>query len=160
MKICNSHPLPTSPARWLFKGTLVLLLLSSVAWAKNKPAPTDYQDAVLVSFRAVTTGSSCSHNLTTSGNVDATTDNDGNTNGTVKATTEGSTDCSNTGWIYYTISVGGHTYVVHHAVTFGYRNSNLRGQLPGAHLQVRTDAKWFYVRVNNKESKFVVVEAH
>jgi hypothetical protein len=140
--------------------TLILLLLSSAAWAKEKAAPADYQDAVLVSFRTVATGSSCSHSSTTSGNVDATTDDDGNTTGTIKATTEGSTDCSNTGWVYYTLSVGNHTYVVHHAVAFRFRSSNLHGQLPGAHLQVRMDGKAFYVRVNNKESKFVVVEAH
>jgi hypothetical protein len=142
------------------KLALIVLLLSPAVWAKEKPAPADYQDAVLVSFRTVATGSSCSHSSTTSGNVDATTDDDGNTTGTVKATTEGSTNCSDTGWVYYTIAVGSHTYVVHHAVTFGFRNSNLYRQLPGTHLQVRTDAKGFYVLVNNKESKFVVVEAH
>ena len=138
---------------------LIILLLSPAAWAKEKPSPADYQDAVLVSFRSVATGSNCSHSSTTSGNVDATTDDEGNTTGTVRATTNGSTSCNDTGWVYYTITVGEHAYVVHHAVAFLYKSSDLKNQLPGAHVLVRTDSKGFYVRVNDKESKFVVVEA-
>ena len=138
---------------------LTLALLSPVAFAKDKQPDSAFQDATLVSFRAVATGSSCSHAASTTGNVVASTDEGGNTTGTVKSTTDGNTNCRDTGWMYYTLQVGDHTYVVHNAITFGYRDSDLKGQLPGAHVLVRTDAKGFYVRVGNKESKFVVVEA-
>ena len=138
----------------------LLLILSAPLWAKDKTLPDSaYEDATLVSFRAVTTGTSCSHQADTTGDVDATTDDDGHTTGTVKSTTNGNTSCSDTGWIYYTLQVGEHVYVVHHAITFGYRASDLKGQLPGTHILVRTDAKGFYVKVGNKESKFVIVEA-
>jgi len=138
---------------------LTLALLSPAAFAKDKQPDSAFQDATLVSFRAVATGSSCKHTASTTGNVEASTDEGGNTTGTVKSTTDGNTNCRDTGWMYYTLQVGDHTYVVHNAITFGYRDSDLKGQLPGAHVLVRTDAKGFYVRVGNKESKFVVVEA-
>lgn len=139
---------------------LGLLLLScvTVAAAKSKPAHV-YQDGVLVSFRSVTTGTSCSQEGSTNGNIDATTDADGSTSGTMKATSTGSVNCVPTGWVYYTIAVGDHTYVVHHAIEAWHRSSNLRGQLPGVHVQVRFDKKGLYVRVGGKESKFVIVEA-
>lgn len=136
----------------------LLVFCSTVAAAKDKP-PHVYEDGVLVSFRSVATGTSCSQVGNTSGNVDATTDDNGNTSGTVKSTSTGSMDCAPTGWVYYTLAVGDHTYVVHHAPQAWNRSSDLRGELPGTHVQVRFDKKGLYVRVGSKESKFVIVEA-
>jgi hypothetical protein len=137
---------------------LTLALLSPAALAKDKQPDSSFQDATLASFRVVTTGSSCSHAASTTGNVEASTDEDGQTSGTISSTTNGDTSCGNTGWIYYTLQVGDHTFVVHHAPP-AFKSSDLKGLLPGAHVLVRTDSKGFYIRVGNKESKFVVAEA-
>jgi hypothetical protein len=137
----------------VFLGFCALPLL-----AKDKPQYI-YQDGVLVSFRAVATSTSCSQETSTKGNIDANTDDDGYTSGTVESTSTGSINCTPRGWIYYTIAAGGHTYVVHHAVEAWNRASDLHRQLPGAHVQVRFDKKGLYIRVGTKESKFVIVEA-
>jgi hypothetical protein len=81
-------------------------VLAVPAFAKDKAPDSAYQDAVLVKFVTVTTGSACSHSANTNGTVDATTDDDGNTSGTVKASTSGSTDCSNVTMRHYTLTVG------------------------------------------------------
>jgi hypothetical protein len=56
------------------------LLGSCVAFAKDKPQYT-YQDGVLQSFRTEHTGTQCSHSSSTSGDIDAKTDDNGRTTG-------------------------------------------------------------------------------
>lgn len=142
----------------LSRAALLLALFIPPAWAKDKHPNADFQDATLVSFREVATGSSCSHYGSTTGNVQASTDDNGETSGSINSTTNGSTSCSDTGWIYYTLQVGEHNFVVHRAPPF-FKSSDLKGLLPGTHVLVRTDSKGLYIRVGDKESKFVVVEA-
>lgn len=138
--------------------TLSLALTAPSMWAKDKHPNADFQDATLVSFREVATGSSCSHVSSTTGKMEASTDESGQTSGSIDSTTSGDTSCRDTGWIYYTLQVGDHTFVVHHAVAPFFRSSDLKGLIPGTHVLVRTDSKGLYIRVGDKESKFVVVE--
>ena len=56
---------------------LTLALLSPAALTKDKQPDSSFQDATLVSIRAVTSGSSCSHTASTTGNVEASTDENG-----------------------------------------------------------------------------------
>ena len=142
--------------------TVALVCASaSCALARDK-GKGDWQPGVLVSFRTVTTGSSCS------GNVDAKVDEAGQVNGSTEST------CSDRRLRFYTIQVEGQTFVVapdhtgkQKAVgmaTLGWsaafaKGSVLRDQLPGAHIQVRSDPSGLFIRVGKKESKFTIVEA-
>lgn len=144
---------------------LFLCLAPSLGWAKNK-TPHTYQDAVLVSFRYVSVGTTCSHSSDTKGNIDADTDGhysgghiSAQTDGTVKAHTEGSSSCQDEMWEYYTLSVGEHTYVIHPDQRMFGRKSVLADVLPGTHVGIRNDRKHFYVSVDGKESKFMLIEA-
>lgn len=142
-----------------------LLILSTSAFAKSKQ-DRDYHDALLVSFRTVTTGSVCS----SSGHTNGTVDDEGN----VSATTNSSGDCSNTQLRYYTVELGSNTYVLaptHSgkskagaALTFGWgalawKSSVLANEMPGSHVLLASDPSGFYVKVGNRESKFTLVEA-
>src|SRR5580700_6514813 len=88
-----------------------------------------YQEGALVSFSHVKTDDR--------GGVDTRTDDD----------------------VYYTVAVGDRTFVLSHVIEFLHRPSDLQGQLPGTHIEVRLDKKAVYVRVKDKESKFDIVEA-
>ena len=144
----------------------IVLLLSSAAWAKDKPVPADYQDAVLVKFVTVTTGSSCS----SSGNTLGKVDDDGN----LTANSSGSADCSNQTTRHYTLSVGPQVFVIEPELTKGQKGaalatlgwsarfakeSVLAYELPGTHVLVRTDAEGFWVKVGKRESRYRVVGA-
>lgn len=135
-----------------------ILLSCTAGFAKSHPA-LDYQDGVLVSFRAVTTGTNCSHEAKTTGDVDADTDDNGHTSGTVSAKTNGSTDCSNTYERLYTVQSGEHTYVLEYEGAAFYRPSVLAKCLPGMQVKVASDGKHFYVRIGEKESRFQIIEA-
>jgi hypothetical protein len=136
-----------------------ILLSCTAASAKSHPA-SDYQDAVLVSFRDVANGSTCDHTASTSGDVSAHTDDDGNTSGTVTAKTTGTSACKEIQIRHYTLRVADHTYVVQPAYVFLNRSTFLLlRERPGTNVQVRFDKKGLFVRLNNKESKFDVVEA-
>lgn len=138
---------------------LALLLVCALpGFAKDKPQ-RNYQDGILVSFRTVTTGTSCNHEAKTTGNVDAHTSEQGSTSGTVQADTKGSTDCSNTYERLYTVQSGGNTYVLEYEGAAFYRPSVLAKSLPGTQVKVASDGKHFYVRIGKKESKFQIVEA-
>ncbi len=132
-----------------------LLLLSAVANAKDKPQ-ADYQDAVLVGFQTVHSGSSCS----TSGQIKGEEDSSGNVTGKTHA----STNCEESTVRHYTVKVGEHTYVLKPTLSWWAspaftKNSVLANLLPGTHVQVRTDEKGFYVKVGKRESKYAIVEA-
>jgi hypothetical protein len=125
-------------------------LLCSQAWAKpHKDA--EYQDAVLVSFRDVKTGSSCS----SSGTVKANTDDSGNTTGN----TSSRTNCSNNIARQYTVQVGSNIFVLVYGYNFLNLHNDLSKQLPGAHFRVRSDKHGVYVRVGDKEALYDIVEA-
>lgn len=154
------------------RSLLPILLLCLSAFAKDKPHYT-YQDALLVSFRDVVSGSSCVHSSETTGDVKANTD-DGYTSGTVNATTTGTSECSNNASRLYTINVAGQTYIIRHSMTGGQmatamvtmgwgalfmKQSVLANQLPGTHVFVRSDEHGLYVKLGKRESRFKVVEA-
>jgi len=146
---------------------VVIFLLAAIANAKDKPqVDYDYQDAVLVSFQTIHSGSICS----TSGTIKGEADSSGNVTGSTAATS----GCADTTDRHYTIKFGDHTYVLKPASTkksfatlglsdvFG-KGGVLSTLLPGTHIQIRTDvkgfAKGFYVKVDKRESKYVVVGA-
>lgn len=111
------------------KVLFLFLLLSCVAAGAKDKAQPVYQDGILVSFRHVAADDR--------GGVDTRTDDD----------------------VHYTVAVGDHRYVLSHVIEFLHRPSDLQGQIPGAHVQVRLDKKALYVRIGDKESKFNVVGA-
>ena len=126
-----------------------------------------WQDAVLVNFRTVQSGSACS----SSGTVNGTVDESGNVTGR----THGNSSCVTITTRFYTLSAGEHTYVLRHELTAGkkatviatlgygalfMKNSVLANQLPGVHVLARTDPKGFWVKIGSRESKYQVVEAH
>lgn len=125
-------------------------LLCSQAWAKpHKDA--EYQDAVLVSFKDVMTGSSCSSN----GTVEANTDDSGDTKGSTSSRTE----CANRIVRQYTIHVGSNTFVLVYGYNFLNLHNDLSKQLPGAHFRIRSDKRGIYVRIGDKEALYNIVEA-
>ncbi|MGA3333637.1 MAG: hypothetical protein ABSC62_05675 [Terracidiphilus sp.] len=127
---------------------LLVSLLTLTTFAKDKHPDSDYQDGTLVSFRTVSTGSSCSQQADTKGNVDD--------NGDVKASTSGSTNCSDDLVRYYTIRSGDSTLVIAPVVVF---RSVLANRMPGATFRMRFDGKHVFVKIGDKESKFSIVEA-
>jgi len=136
-----------------------ILLFSTAASAKSHPA-SDYQDAVLVSFRDIAHGSTCDHTASTSGDVSAHTKDDGYTSGTVTAKTTGTSACRDIQIRHYTLRVADHIYVVQPAYVFLNRSTFLLlHERPGTRVQVRFDKKALFVRLNDKESKFDIVEA-
>ena len=139
---------------------LAVALLTSTAFAKDKYQDTGYQDAVLVSFHDVVNGSNCSQTASTRGTVDAHTNEDGDTDGTLTATTRGNSECTNRTVRRYTLQVADHTYVVEPGYVFLNRSEFLLiHALPGAHLRVRFDKKGLFIKLNQKESRFDIVEA-
>lgn len=121
---------------------LVVMLLCSLAYAKDK---RHYQDAVLVSFKTVTTGQSCQGSASTQKSNDLKT--------------EANASCQDTTGAFYTVAEGGHELVLRPRMRFLNRASVLSGLLPGTHLQISSDSKAVYVKVGDKESKFDLVEA-
>jgi len=151
----------------LFALVLACAVSSQFASAKDKQHPdSDYQDAVLVKFVTVTTGTDCSHRSNTSGQVDD--------NGSVSADTNGSTSCSDITKRHYTLSVGQQTYIIEPEPTKGQKGaalatlgwsaafakqSVLAAQLPGTHVLVRSDAEGFWVKLGKRESRYRVISA-
>jgi hypothetical protein len=140
-------------------------LLCTQVWAKP-PKDVQYQDAVLVSFKDITTGSNCSSNGTVKGKVD----DDGNVSGDSNSTTS----CSDKTMRHYTIKVGDSVFVLEPSMSGGQKagavaslgwsavfakKSVLWNQLPGTHMQVRSDPHGFYVKVGNRESLYDIVGA-
>ena len=143
---------------------LTVLALASVnlTFAKDKFKDSDYRPATLVSFRTQSVGASCS------GNVNAEVEDNGQVNGTTNS------NCSDQMVRFYTIQVEGQTFTVIPAhtgkqkavgfATLGWSNAFSKGsvlinQLPGAHIEVRSDPSGLFIRVGKKESKFTIVEA-
>ena len=134
--------------------TVVLLFLCVSAFAATK---NDYQDAVLVSSRMVSVGSSCS------GSTDGKVDDDGRINA------DTTSNCSNRFGALYTISLHDQTFTLRPAatkkelLTLGWSNffkaSVLHNQLPGSHILVRSASDGVHVKVGKRESKYEVVEA-
>ena len=120
----------------------VLMLATMTAAAKEK-RPYECQDGILVSFRHITYDYqdgvlvSFSHaTAAAGGGVHTKIDDD----------------------VYYKVAVGDRTYLLSHVIELLYRPSDLQGQQRGAHVQVRMDKRVLYVRVNDRESKFNIVE--
>lgn len=129
---------------------LLSILICAPAWAKaHKDA--DYRDAVLVSFKDVTSGSTCSSH----GAVNASTDDSGE----VKGSVAGHTNCSIGTVRQYTILLGTTTLAIEYGYNFLNLHNDLTTQLPGAHLRVRSDKHGFYVRVGDKEARYNIVAA-
>jgi hypothetical protein len=135
------------------------------AYAKDKPQ-FDYQDAILVSFQTVHSGSSCSASGTVKGEEDSS--------GNVTGTTNSNSSCVDDTVRHYTLKVGDHTYALRPALTKGKaalgmatlgwsavfaKNSVLSNLLPGTHVLVRTDESGFYVKVGKRESRYAIVGA-
>jgi hypothetical protein len=134
------------------KAAVILLSFLLCFQAQAKPhKDVQYQDAVLLSFRNVATGSSC----TSTGSGKAKTDDNGDTEGN----TSGQTDCSNNIVRRYTVQLGNITYVLVRAYGFSFKSSVLANQLPGTHVLVRTDEHGFYVKIGDRESRYDIVEA-
>ncbi len=129
---------------------VLCFLLCPQVWAKP-PKDAQYQDAVLVSFKDVKTGASCS----SSGSVKASTDDSGDTEGS----TSSKINCANTIVRQYTIQLGSNTLVLVYGYNFLNLHTDLAKQLPGAHLRVRSDKLGFYVRIGDKEARYNIVEA-
>jgi hypothetical protein len=151
------------------KALLILGLLSLPAFAKDKPMYS-YQSAVLQSFHTETTGTNCSSSADTSGTVHGDTDS----SATIRSTTSGSSTCSDSHRVVYTIKVGENTLAltpytplkteVGGPVALVWnkafsKESVLAYQLPGTSLQIRTDGKHYYVKVGERESAYSIVGA-
>ncbi len=130
--------------------TVLCLFVCIQTWAKT-PKDAQYQDATLVGFKDVSAGSSC----TSSGNVKATTNENGDTTGS----TSGQADCSNKVVRQYTVQVGSHTYVLVYGYNFLNLHNDLYKQFPGAHFRVRFDKRGIYVWAGKKEALYDIVEA-
>ena len=144
----------------------MLICISLSAHAVAAPQPTDYQEATLVNFRTVQTGSNCSSQGTVNGQTDSSGNVTGHTNGT--------SNCSARMTRYYTLTCGEHTYTLRPEMTtnekrvalasLGYaaffmKNSVLEKRLPGTRVLLRTDAKGAWVKLDKRESRFEIVEA-
>ena len=120
----------------------VLMLATMTAAAKNK-GPYECQDSISVSFRHITYDYqdgvlvSFNHATADAGGRDHTRIDDD---------------------VYYKVAVGDRTYLLSHVIELLYRPSDLQGQQRGAHVQVRMDKRVLYVRVNDRESKFNIVQ--
>jgi hypothetical protein len=148
------------------KVALVLFVLfCGTAFASQKPQPV-YQDAILISFYNVSTGSSCASTGTVNGKAD--------NNGNVSGSTEGNTNCSTNESRRYKVKVGDNLFVLKRAFGKGQtagavasmgwsllfvKDSVLTNLLPGTPIKVRSDGTGFYVRVGKKESRFEIVSA-
>lgn len=143
---------------------LISVLFICAGWFSIQA--TDYQEATLVNFRTVQSGSTCSSN----GNINGQTDSSGNVTGS----TNGTTNCRARMVRYYTIVCGEHTYTLRPEMTTGnkaaaaaslgyavffMKNSVLDKQLPGTQVLMRTDTKGAWVKLGKRESRFEIVEA-
>lgn len=138
----------------------VLLLTAPLLGAKKAPA-YQYQDAILLSFRDVAVGSSCSTEGTTNGTVDD--------DGRIKGDSSGSSSCHNQTSRQYTVKLGDSVYVLQAKAPLTStipvlwmippRESVLARVMPGTPLKVRMDGGTFYVKVGSKESAFNIVAA-
>jgi len=152
---------------------LAVMALCGCAWAKHIP-DSAYQPGTLIAVRTVVAGSSCSNRAQTDGNVNARTDDSGNTSGTVQATTYGSSSCADNSRALYTVQVAGQRYVIARAITgketsamlltlgwgaMAMKASVLANQLPGTRILVRSDPSGLYVKLGKRESKYNIVEA-
>jgi co-chaperonin GroES (HSP10) len=154
------------------RASVLFLLLVQPAAGKDRPQ-YNYQDGILVSFRSEQNGTTCSHSSDTSGTVNAKTDDDGNTNGTVNATTTGRTSCQDTERTLYTVKSGDNTFVLtpdHGSgakagavLSMGWsaafmKRSVLANRMPGTTLLLRGDGKHYFVKIGDRESMFTAVE--
>jgi hypothetical protein len=154
---------------------LSLLLLMSVPAFAGHGA---YLDGTFVNFKTIRSGRSCSGTGNTTGNINASTYDNGSsadTTGTVNATTYTSSSCADTSSAIYAVLVGDHIYTLRPYVSptkvlsvmasmgtaaFFYKNSALYGQLPGTAIKVRSDGNGaFYIKVGKRESRYKLVGA-
>lgn len=121
-------------------------------------APTSlgpWQDAVLTGFTNVPVGADCS----SSGTANPSYTGNGNYN------TENSASCSDVNERQWTISFGGHTFVIVREVMlpgiYGiFVNKDvLRGLTPGAHVLAWGDGREVHVKVGAKSAKYRVEQA-
>jgi hypothetical protein len=143
--------------------TTAILLSCSVFAAKKD---VEYQEAVLVDFSTVRTGSSRANSGTVTGEVDDS--------GNVSGTTHGRSKCGDITTRDYRLRVGTHIYTVRPSysgkqtatavASFGYsrfftKSSVLANQIPGARVLIRTDEHAFWVKLGKRESRFEVIAA-
>jgi hypothetical protein len=145
---------------------LGLMLLPSMALAKDKHPDSDYQDGVLVSFRTIVTGNDCSSSGTVKGTV--------NDSGDVDANSNTRSSCSDDSVRLYSIKVGDNMFELEPMVTgkeaaagiatMGWgalfmKRSVLSNQLPGTRLKVRSDKGKIFVKIGDRESPYSVTSA-
>lgn len=135
-----------------------LLLLCASIHAQT--VQDQYQAAVLVSFKTVSTGSDCSSTGTTTGRV--------NDNGNIKADSDSTSSCSDSEVRLYTVRVGENLFVLRPASAFGgptpgwvspFKRCSLANQLPGTHILIRSHGSGLQVKVGTKESSYTLYGA-
>lgn len=153
---------------------LIFLLYCVPVFAKSKPKVT-YQDGIYESVRGQIVGSHCAGSANTDGNFSAETENYGtssSTDGTVRASSNSASDCRAVTRGLYTIKVGENVYVLTPYISViqavGANSPLLRAfqkpsilstELPGSHIQVRSQDGSFYIKVGKRESRYTLVEA-
>jgi hypothetical protein len=152
---------------------LTVLLLTSVALAAKKPEP-EYQEAVLKSFKTIQAGQHCSTSSNSSGTVSGRTDEYGNTRGAVDTTGNASTNCTPRMATYYTVTIGDQILVLTPKdsvkatagamASLGWskvfaKESCLYGQLPGSHIQIRSDDGNYHIKIGKRESLYKLISA-
>jgi hypothetical protein len=157
------------------KKLCLLALLVAVPAFAAKHSDSEYQLGRMVSFHTEQSGRHCTSSEQTNGNVNAYTDDSGNTSGTVRASSYGSSSCTPITKAYYTVKVGDNTFVLTPAVsaakvgvalvTLGIgtafmKNSVLYGTLPGTPILVRSENGTFYVKVGKRESDYKLAAAN
>jgi hypothetical protein len=130
--------------------TAPVLFLALLLGGADHAAPI-YQDGVLRAFHSVTIGSRCPG----SDDVTATTVGD-NTRGS----TDTSVRCRDVQRAIYTVQVGDSTYdLAPQPGFFSVKSSSLANHLPGTALKIRANGSAFFVKVGDRESKYVLYAA-
>jgi len=157
--------------RRIVLGSALLASSCGTTWAGKKPKPV-YQDGVLKNFRTEQQGTVCSTDGNTNGTVRATTDDYGSTRGTVDATSTASSSCAPRIVAFYTVVIGDHTFVLspipkpigifgaYKAAFSGSweaKNSVLYGLLPGTPIQMVNKDSNVYIKVGKRESEYTIV---
>jgi|GEM_PF-4868587 len=138
-----------------------LLLFSLPALYAAKPAPADYQDAVLISFTTVATGTNCTTDTDTSAR---------STSGsTAVAHSDGTVNCADRKVRRYVIKLGEHQYIVESTasawrsaplVVVVPKKDALAAAIPGTHVLLRSASGGFRIRFDKEETSYRIVEAN
>lgn len=141
----------------------LLCCFSLAASASKKPEPV-YQDGVLIKVQDVDNGVKC--------HTDATGNGHSDDNGNTRSEATADTTCSERIKHLYTVKVGDSLFILEASqsnkqkgigmATLGWSNAFnkenvLAYQLPGSHVQVRSDENGIHIKVGKRESLYTVV---